>query len=113
MDQLLPFAIWIPSLPILFICIAGIVLAAKKLPPHRRALRFAQVGFSALILRTIVAVSSQMMAMQAREAHDSAAGLAGKLVAANTASYLLMLAGILFLAMAILADRTVMPAHTG
>jgi hypothetical protein len=84
------------ALPILFVCIAGVVLAAKRLTLHRRALLFAQVGFSTLILRTIVAVSIQMLVMQARETHASAAALAGKLVVANAASYLLMLTGVLF-----------------
>ncbi len=105
MNLAISLALWIPSLPMLVVCIGGIVVAARRLARQRRALHFAQIGFGALILRTIVAVSGQMMAMQPPEARGSVVVFAKKLLVMNVASYALMLAGVVFLGLAILADR--------
>jgi hypothetical protein len=111
MDRFVALAVWIPASPILIVCITGFVLATKRLAQHRKARSFAQIGLAAIFLRTVTAVSTQIFVMQPAETRGSAAELAGNLVVLNGATYVLMLAGVLFLAMAALANRTVTPPY--
>ena len=111
MDQLAYVAVWIPSLPLVVVFVAGIVLATVRLKSHRRALLFTQIGLGALILRSVVAVFSQMMVMRLRETHGSLRETAETLAAINIASYVLMFAGLLFLIVAVFADRAVTAAR--
>jgi hypothetical protein len=105
MDPLLTLAFLVPFLPIIIMCIVGFVIVTRRLTQHRRARRFAQLGFGALLLRIFVAFATQVLLLPPHEPHMSASSLAGKAAVGNVVSAVLMFAGILFLTLAILADR--------
>jgi hypothetical protein len=105
MDNIAAFTIWFPSLPILIICIVGIVLAANRLTLHPNARRFAMLGFGLMILRIVISSSIQMLMMQAHDMPGGLRELAKKLFLINVGTFVLTTAGTVFLLLAVLADR--------
>ena len=94
----------IPNLPFVAVAIVGLVLSISRRSRFPRGAHWATVGFACLLLQVGTSLMEQVSVALSTSAEPSAAYL-HSLVWMNTAMYLLRLAGLIALAMAVFAER--------
>jgi hypothetical protein len=95
----------LPMVPLIVVYILGFVFAFTALKGHVRASRNAAIGFVLLLLGTLTQLGMQGMIMHARNSGLSVPVLAGRAAAFGMLERLLTIVGMVFLLLAILADR--------
>lgn len=94
------------SLPLIMVSIAGIILSRRRLvPAHPRAGRFATLGFLSLMGYAGVALAVRIYAASVAIQQVGPSTFARNLTLANLLGYALLLAAVVFILLATLADR--------
>jgi hypothetical protein len=95
----------LPSVPQIVIYIVGIVFSFTALKPYAKASRNAAIGFTLLLLNTLTQLAMQGVMMRGARSGLSAHELGQRAMAFGMAERLLAIVGMIFLLLAILADR--------
>ena len=105
METLATAMVALPLLPMIVVYVVGFFIALTTLRPYAKASRNAAVGFALLLIAALIQIAMQISMMQMARNGTSAAMLAQRAMAFAMTERLLAVVGMVFLLLAVLADR--------